>query len=76
MRACGIGTVGVLTPYSTQINGQIEAFQRDDFNAAFSYASPGIQGIFGTAERCGQMVRNGYPTVWPALWLQLQLGRG
>ncbi|WP_425045145.1 DUF4864 domain-containing protein [Primorskyibacter sp. S87] len=48
----------------SKINGQIEAFQRDDFNAAFSYASPGIQGIFGTAERFGQMVRNGYPMVW------------
>ena len=43
---------------------QIEALKADDFARAFSFASPGIQGLFGTPERFGEMVRRGYPMVW------------
>ena len=43
---------------------QIEAFRVDDFSTAFGFASPGIQGMFGTPDRFGAMVRNGYPMVW------------
>lgn len=46
------------------IGAQIEAFQADDFGEAFTHASPGIQDIFGTSERFGTMVRQGYPMVW------------
>lgn len=46
------------------ILAQIEAFKADDFAEAFTYASPGIQGIFGTPENFGRMVRGGYPMVW------------
>jgi len=46
------------------IDAQIEAFQADDFERAFTYASPTIRGIFGTSDRFGAMVRNGYPMVW------------
>ncbi len=46
------------------ISSQIEAFLADDFVTAFEFASPGIQDIFGTPERFGQMVRDGYPMVW------------
>ena len=46
------------------ITDQIEAFKRDDFTQAFTHASPSIKGMFGTPERFGQMVRNGYPMVW------------
>lgn len=46
------------------ITAQIDAFLKDDFAEAFTYASPNIQGMFGTSERFGQMVRNGYPMVW------------
>jgi len=42
---------------------QIEAFKADDFATAFGFASPAIKGIFGTPERFGQMVRQGYPMV-------------
>lgn len=45
------------------IEAQIAAFLADDFAAAFDYASPGIRAIFGTPERFGQMVRQGYPMV-------------
>ena len=46
------------------ISDQIAAFQQDDFETAFTYASPMIKGIFGTPQRFGQMVREGYPMVW------------
>lgn len=46
------------------ISSQIEAFKQDDFAKAFSYASPMIKGMFGTSDRFGMMVRQGYPMVW------------
>jgi hypothetical protein len=46
------------------IQSQIDAFLRDDFAAAFAFASPTIQNIFRTPENFGTMVRNGYPMVW------------
>ncbi len=48
----------------TTITAQIDAFLVDDFAEAFTYASPNIQGMFGTSDRFGQMVRRGYPMVW------------
>ena len=46
------------------IGEQIAAFKQDDFATAFGFASPNIRGLFGTPERFGAMVRNGYPMVW------------
>ena len=46
------------------IQSQIKAFQADDFATAFTFASPMIQGMFGSPERFGQMVKQGYPMVW------------
>jgi uncharacterized protein DUF4864 len=48
------------------ISGQINAFLVDDFDAAFTFAGPGIRRFFGTSERFGKMVREGYPMVWRA----------
>ena len=48
----------------TIIQRQFDAFRADDVGTAFSFASPNIKGIFGTAENFGMMVRNGYPMVW------------
>ena len=50
-------------PVSRVINDQIDAFLADDFDTAFSYASPNIKRLFGSPERFGQMVRRGYPMV-------------
>ena len=47
----------------TTIESQITAFQQNDFDTAFSYASPNIQRIFGSPDRFGSMVRQGYPMV-------------
>ena len=46
------------------IGAQIDAFRSDDFATAFTFASPNIQGLFGSHERFGAMVQNGYPMVW------------
>ena len=45
------------------ITRQLEAFKRDDGEAAFSYAAPGIKSIFGSVENFMSMVRNGYQPV-------------
>jgi ketosteroid isomerase-like protein len=49
---------------SQVIRDQIAAFQADDFATAFTYASPTIKQLFGTADRFGQMVQQGYPMVY------------
>ncbi len=48
----------------TIIQQQIDAFLADDFDRAFAFASPTIQGVFGSAPRFGAMVKQGYPMVW------------
>ncbi len=50
-------------PIQGTIQGQIDAFLADDFVTAFTFASPTIRSMFGTAENFGAMVRNGYPMV-------------
>lgn len=52
------------TEIENVIGDQITAFQADDFDRAFEYASPTIKGVFGTPERFGRMVVNGFPMVW------------
>lgn len=46
------------------IKDQIAALQADDFDRAFSYASPNIKRLFGTPDRFGMMVQDGYPMVY------------
>lgn len=46
------------------IGGQMMAFQARDVSRAFSFASDTIQGLFGNPATFGQMVAQGYPTVW------------
>lgn len=46
------------------IGDQIAAFRRDDAAAAFSFAAPNIQAMFGSPERFLQMVRDGYQPVY------------
>ena len=46
------------------ISDQIAAFRADDVATAFTFASPDIRGLFGTPDRFGAMVREGYPMVW------------
>lgn len=46
------------------IEGQIAAFQRDDGEAAFGFASPSARMIFGSAEHFMEIVRRGYQAVY------------
>ncbi len=46
------------------IGSQLQAFNDRDVDAAFSYASPMIKGMFGTPQNFGLMVERGYPMVW------------
>jgi hypothetical protein len=46
------------------IEAQVDAFRRDDGDAAFGLASPAIQGMFGTSEIFMDMVRQGYQPVY------------
>ena len=48
------------------IAGQIEAFRRDDGEAAYAFAAPNVRALFPTAEIFMRMVRSGYlPVYWP-----------
>lgn len=46
------------------IAGQFDAFRAEDVPGAWAYASPNIQGLFGTPENFARMVEQGYPMVW------------
>jgi hypothetical protein len=46
------------------VEQQLQAFQRDDGEAAFSFAAPNIRSMFGTAERFMDMVRGAYKPVY------------
>lgn len=46
------------------IQSQIDAFLADDVATAFTFAAPGIKQMFGSPDRFGLMVRQGYPMVW------------
>ena len=48
----------------TIIQSQVEAFRRDDGDAAFGFASPTIRGMFGSPETFMDMVRQGYQPVY------------
>lgn len=55
---------GDRSAFRTAIDRQIAAFRSDDAAAAWSEASPGIQGMFGSADNFMAMVRQGYPPVY------------
>lgn len=46
------------------IEQQLRAFQQDNAELAFSFASPGIQAQFETAENFMRMVESSYPAVY------------
>ncbi|MDT7953666.1 MAG: DUF4864 domain-containing protein [Acetobacteraceae bacterium] len=48
----------------TVITSQLEAFRQDEGAAAFGFASPKIQGLFGDAPHFMAMVKRAYPPVY------------
>lgn len=56
------------------INRQLEAFKADDFETAFTFATPTLQRLFQTPKNFERMVTQGYPMVWrPAEVTYLEL---
>lgn len=71
--ACGLIALSFLLPQAglaqeddiaATITAQMQAFTARDADKAFSYASPMIQGLFGTPQNFAAMVQQGYPMVW------------
>jgi hypothetical protein len=65
----GPARAGDVTPadqsaFQSIITDQIEAFRRDDGEAAFAHASPGIRTLFQTSDRFLTMVRQRYAPVY------------
>ncbi len=54
---------GAAPAIADTIQGQIDAFLKDDFAQAFTFASPNIRGIFQTPSNFGRMVTQGFPMV-------------
>ena len=46
------------------IQSQLNAFRGRDVEGAWRFASPMIQGMFGSPRNFGTMVSEGYPMVW------------
>lgn len=64
---CAVMAIADTTPETeikSVISGQLEAFQADDFETAFGFASPSIRNMFGDSGNFGAMVKRGYPMVW------------
>ena len=59
-------TVGSKTEAATKavIADQLDAFQRRDYDRAFSHAAPTIQKIFKTTENFIRMVKGGYNVLY------------
>jgi Domain of unknown function (DUF4864) len=51
-------------PIQDVIANQLSAFNDRDVETAWAFASPMIQGLFGSPQNFGTMVEQGYPMVW------------
>ena len=70
-RSAALTAMLLATPAFTQdasiedvITNQLKAFNDRDVTQAWQYASPMIQGMFGSPDNFGMMVERGYPMVW------------
>ena len=59
-------------PIQSTITAQIEAFRAEDFDRAFTFASPTIHDIFGTSDNFAAMVVTGYPMVVNPATVEMQ----
>lgn len=58
------GTAAQQDAITGTIDAQIEAFQADDFERAFSFATPRLQRLFQSPQNFRRMVTTQYPMVW------------
>lgn len=58
------GAAAQQTEIEGTISSQLEAFKGDDFETAFTFATPTLQRLFQSAQNFERMVTQGYPMVW------------
>lgn len=57
------GAAAQSTDIERTIDGQFEAFKADDFDTAFTFATPSLQHMFQSPQNFARMVTSGYPMV-------------
>ena len=68
-QGAGVEDPGAQAALRSVIERQLQAFLAGDVETAWGFASPAIQGLFGSVENFGRMVEQGYPMVWaPSEW--------
>ena len=60
----GVSAMAQQSEIEGTINSQLEAFKADDFEQAFTFATPTLQRLFQTPKNFERMVTEGYPMVW------------
>ncbi len=50
--------------FQTVISGQLEAFKKDDYQTAYSFAAPIVKGIFPNVDTFMEMVKRGYGPIY------------
>jgi hypothetical protein len=58
------GVLAQARDIESTIDRQLQAFSVDDFETAFTFASPNLQRLFQTPSNFQRMVVQGYPMVW------------
>lgn len=62
--ASTISTLAQQADIQGTIDSQFEAFKADDFETAFTFATPSLQRMFQSPQNFQRMVTQGYPMVW------------
>ena len=62
--ASSFGAMAQSSEIEGTISSQLEAFKADDFDTAFTYATPTLQQMFQSPQNFQRMVTEGYPMVW------------
>jgi hypothetical protein len=62
--ASTLGAVAQQSEIQGTIGSQLEAFKADDFDTAFTFATPSLQRLFQNPQNFERMVTQGYPMVW------------
>lgn len=62
--ALAFGAAAQQSEIEGTITSQIEAFKVDDFEQAFTYATPTLRQLFQSPQNFERMVTSGYPMVW------------
>ena len=62
--ATAFGALAQQSEIQGTIGSQLEAFKADDFDTAFTFATPSLRRLFQTPQNFERMVTQGFPMVW------------